>query len=302
MREDLDSFLNYLTVEKGFSVNTVEAYRNDLLQLLDFAERESAGKDVIPSWEGFNRQSMLSYVLSLKERKYAVTTTARKIAVAKSFFGFMLSEGKLKENPTDNVSSPKVGKPLPEALSISQVRNLIEQPAKLATPDAKRDRAMLELLYASGMRVTELISLNLGDIDIENNFVRCFGKGSKERMIPIYPQAAKVIDEYIKDVRPIWAHRDTERALFLNQRGERLTRQGLWQILKNYAKDAGLDKQVTPHTLRHSFATHMLSGGADLRSVQELLGHANISTTQIYTHLTSEYVRKTYEKAHPRAK
>jgi len=302
VREDLDSFLNYLTVEKGFSVNTVEAYRNDLLQLLDFAERESAGKDVIPSWEGFNRQSMLSYVLSLKERKYAVTTTARKIAVAKSFFGFMLSEGKLKENPTDNVSSPKVGKPLPEALSISQVRNLIEQPAKLATPDAKRDRAMLELLYASGMRVTELISLNLGDIDIENNFVRCFGKGSKERMIPIYPQAAKVIDEYIKDVRPIWAHRDTERALFLNQRGERLTRQGLWQILKNYAKDAGLDKQVTPHTLRHSFATHMLSGGADLRSVQELLGHANISTTQIYTHLTSEYVRKTYEKAHPRAK
>jgi integrase/recombinase XerD len=302
VREDLDSFLNYHTVEKGFSVNTVEAYRNDLLQLLDFAERESAGKDVIPSWEGFNRQSMLSYVLSLKERKYAVTTTARKIAAAKSFFGFMLSEGKLKENPTDNVSSPKVGKPLPEALSISQVRNLIEQPAKLATPDAKRDRAMLELLYASGMRVTELISLNLGDIDIENNFVRCFGKGSKERMIPIYPQAAKVIDEYIKDVRPIWAHRDTERALFLNQRGERLTRQGLWQILKNYAKDAGLDKQVTPHTLRHSFATHMLSGGADLRSVQELLGHANISTTQIYTHLTSEYVRKTYEKAHPRAK
>jgi len=132
--------------------------------------------------------------------------------------------------------------------------------------------------------------------------VRCFGKGSKERMVPIYPQAAKIVDEYIKEVRPLWAHRESEKALFLNQRGERLTRQGLWQILKNYAREAGLDKQVTPHTLRHSFATHMLSGGADLRSVQELLGHANISTTQIYTHLTSEHVRNTYEKAHPRAK
>jgi len=302
MKEDIESFLNYLTVEKGFSGNTVEAYRNDLLQLMTFFEAECMGKNIIPSWEIFSRQSMLSYMLNLKERNYAVTTMARKVAAAKSFFGFMVSEGKLKEDPTDNVSSPKVGKPLPDALSISQVRHLIEQPAKSTTPDARRDRAMLELLYASGMRVTELVSLNLGDVDINNCFVRCFGKGSKERMIPIYPQAAKIIDEYVKEVRPLWAHRETEKALFLNQRGERLTRQGLWQILKNYAKDAGLDKQVTPHTLRHSFATHMLSGGADLRSVQELLGHANISTTQIYTHLTSEHVRNTYEKAHPRAK
>ena len=302
MKEDIESFLNYLTVEKGFSGNTVEAYRNDLMQLAAFFEAECMGKNIIPSWEIFSRQSMLSYMLNLKERNYAVTTMARKVAAGKSFFGFMVSEGKLKEDPTDNVSSPKVGKPLPDALSISQVRHLIEQPAKMTTPDARRDRAMLELLYASGMRVTELVSLNLGDVDINNCFVRCFGKGSKERMIPIYPQAAKIIDEYIKEVRPLWAHRETEKALFLNQRGERLTRQGLWQILKNYAKDAGLDKQVTPHTLRHSFATHMLSGGADLRSVQELLGHANISTTQIYTHLTSEHVRNTYEKAHPRAK
>jgi integrase/recombinase XerD len=302
MKEDIESFLNYLTVEKGFSGNTIEAYRNDLTQLLEFAEKETLKKSIIPAWDNFSRQSMLSYVLNLKERNYAVTTVARKVAAAKSFFGFMVSEGKLREDPTENVSSPKVGKPLPDALSISQVRKLIEQPAKSATPDARRDRAMLELLYASGMRVSELISLNLGDVDINNCFVRCFGKGSKERMVPIYPLAAKIVDEYIKDVRPLWAHRETEKALFLNQRGERLTRQGLWQILKNYAREAGLDKQVTPHTLRHSFATHMLSGGADLRSVQELLGHANISTTQIYTHLTSEHVRNTYEKAHPRAK
>ncbi len=302
MKEDIESFLNYLTVEKGFSGNTIEAYRNDLTQLLNFAEEETAKKNIMPSWDDFSRQSMLSYMLNLKERNYAVTTVARKIAAAKSFFNFMVAEGKLKEDPTNNISSPKVGKPLPDALSVSQVRQLIEQPAKIKTPEAKRDRAMLELLYASGMRVSELVSLNLGDVDINNCFVRCFGKGSKERMVPIYPQAAKVVDEYVKEVRPLWVHRDSEKALFLNQRGERLTRQGLWQILKNYAREAGLDKQVTPHTLRHSFATHMLSGGADLRSVQELLGHANISTTQIYTHLTSEHVRKTYEKAHPRAK
>jgi integrase/recombinase XerD len=302
VKEDIESFLNYLTVEKGFSGNTIEAYRNDLTQLLNFAEEETAKKNIMPSWDDFSRQSMLSYMLNLKERNYAVTTVARKIAAAKSFFNFMVAEGKLKEDPTNNISSPKVGKPLPDALSVSQVRQLIEQPAKIKTPEAKRDRAMLELLYASGMRVSELVSLNLGDVDINNCFVRCFGKGSKERMVPIYPQAAKVVDEYVKEVRPLWVHRDSEKALFLNQRGERLTRQGLWQILKNYAREAGLDKQVTPHTLRHSFATHMLSGGADLRSVQELLGHANISTTQIYTHLTSEHVRKTYEKAHPRAK
>jgi len=179
---------------------------------------------------------------------------------------------------------------------------LLEQPAKSSAPEAKRDKAILELLYASGMRVSELVSLNLGDIDTEGGYVRCFGKGHKERLIPIYKQAASTVEEYINEARPHLAHDDNERALFLNRRGERLTRQGLWQILKGYAKAAELDKEVTPHTLRHSFATHMLSGGADLRSVQELLGHVNISTTQVYTHLTTEHVRRTYEKSHPRAK
>jgi integrase/recombinase XerD len=161
---------------------------------------------------------------------------------------------------------------------------------------------MLGLLYASGMRVSELVSLNLNDVDTKGCYVRCFGKGNKERLVPIYQQAAQVVEEYVTEVRPLLVRSDAEQALFVNQRGGRLTRQGLWQILKAYAKSAGLGKQVTPHTLRHSFATHMLSGGADLRSVQEMLGHASISTTQIYTHLTSEHIRRTYDKAHPRAK
>lgn len=302
MREDIKGFLSYLTVEKGFSENTRAAYQNDLAQLADFAEEETARRGVMPSWANFSRQGCLSYLLSLKERGYAPTTAARKVAAAKSFFNFLLAEGKIKNNPTENISSPRVGKSLPDAISISQVRHLLDQPAKMTTPEARRDGAMLELLYASGMRVSELVSLNLGDVDTEGGYVRCFGKGSKERLIPIHPQAVQAIKEYITETRPQLLRSDAELALFLNLRGDRLTRQGLWQKLKDYAKSAGLGKVVTPHTLRHSFATHMLSGGADLRSVQELLGHANISTTQIYTHLTSEHLRRTYDRAHPRAK
>jgi integrase/recombinase XerD len=302
VRQEIDSFLNYLTVEKGFSRNTVDAYRNDLCQLQQFAEETLAGRSMMPSWAGFNRQDMLAYLLSLKERGYVVTTIARKVAAAKSFFAFLLSEGQIKENPTQNVSSPKVGKPLPDAISINQVRQLLAQPAERDTPEARRDSAMLQLLYASGMRVSELVSLNLNDVNTAEGYVRCFGKGNKERIVPFHPRAAQVLNDYIHEARPRLVRNDAEKALFVNQRGDRLTRQGLWQILKAYARSAGLGDKVTPHTLRHSFATHMLSGGADLRSVQELLGHANISTTQIYTHLTSEHVRNSYDKAHPRAR
>jgi len=302
VKEDINSFLNYLAVEKGFSENTVVAYRNDLYQLASFIEEEAAKRGSIPTWAGFGRQEVLSYLLNLKERGYVPTTQARKVAAVKSFFSFMMDEGKLRDNPTQNVSSPGVGKSLPKPISDSLARRLLEEPAKLATPEAKRDKAMLELLYASGMRVSELVSLNLGDVNLEEGNVRCFGKGHKERLIPIHPRAALAVAEYIKEARPKLEHNEDERALFLNPRGERLTRQGFWQKLKEYAKSANLDTQISPHTLRHSFATHMLSGGADLRSVQEFLGHANISTTQVYTHLTSEHVRRTYEKSHPRAK
>jgi len=302
LKTAIDNFLTYLSVEKGFSENTAAAYRNDLGQLAGFVEAEAARQGYLPEWRSFSRQGMLSYLLNLKERNYAATTVARKVAAAKSFFEFMVAEGGIKDNPTRDVGSPKLGRSLPKPITISQVRRLLEQPAKRSTPEAKRDRAMLELLYASGMRVSELVSLNLGDVDTKGDSVRCFGKGHKERIIPIYRQAAMLVSEYVTEARPHLAHYDVEPALFLNRRGERLTRQGFWQILKGYAASAGLEADITPHTLRHSFATHMLSGGADLRSVQELLGHANISTTQVYTHLTTEHIRRTYEKSHPRAK
>ncbi len=302
MREPIDSFLNYLTIEKGYSRNTIDAYSNDLSGLADFAEAETSKQGATPSWANFSRQSMLSYLLDLKERGYVATTIARKVAAARSFFAFLTAEGIIKTDPTENMSSPSVGRALPKPIPINQVRLLLEQPNKLSTAEARRDRAMLELLYASGMRISELVFLNLGDVNTEGDYyVRCFGKGHKERIIPLYEQVAKTIKQYIDESRPELAHGKKGEALFLNARGDRLTRQGFWQKLKEYAKSAGLDVQISPHTLRHSFATHMLSGGADLRSVQELLGHANISTTQVYTHLTTDHIRRTYEKSHPRA-
>jgi integrase/recombinase XerD len=298
MIEAINQFLNYLAVEKGYSEHTIAAYRNDLTGLADFAKNQN-----ISNWSGFGRQNMQGYLLDLKERGYVATTMARKVAAGRSFFGFLLLEGIIKNDPTENMSSPSVGKALPKPIPLNQVRLLLEQPAKLNTAEAKRDRAMLELLYATGMRISELVALNLSDVNTEgDHFVRCFGKGRKERIIPLYEQIALTIKKYIDEDRPKLAHGKKETALFLNARGERLTRQGFWQKLKEYVKSAGLDAQISPHTLRHSFATHMLSGGADLRSVQELLGHANISTTQVYTHLSTDHVRRAYDKSHPRAK
>jgi len=301
MEEAIKNFLTYLTVEKGFSQNTVVAYHNDLSQLASLVKEEAAKSGSVPSWASFGRSGMLRYLLNLKERNYAATTIARKVAACRSFFDFLIAEDNIKNNPCENIGSPKVGKALPKPISISEMRRLLDEPARQGKAEAKRDTAILHLLYASGMRVSELVSLNLGDIDLEGGYVRCFGKGHKERLIPIHQRATQAIEEYRKETRPNLVHNEYEKALFVNARGDRLTRQGLWQILKEYAKAAEL-VGITPHTLRHSFATHMLNGGADLRSVQELLGHANISTTQVYTHLTSEHVRNTYERSHPRAK
>lgn len=299
MVELIDNFLHYLAVEKGYSEHTIAAYRNDLTALADFSRKDGS----LSSWNDFTRQTMLGYLLDLKERGYVATTVARKMAAARSFFGFLINEGIIKTDPTENMSSPSVGKALPKPIPINQVRQLLEQPAKLSTSEAKRDRAMLELLYASGMRISELVALNMDDVNLDREFyVRAFGKGRKERIIPLYEQIARTIKQYIDEERPKLSRGRKEEALFLNARGERLTRQGFWQKLKEYAKSAGLSSQISPHTLRHSFATHMLSGGADLRSVQELLGHANISTTQVYTHLTTEHARRTYDKSHPRAR
>ncbi|MDP2718523.1 MAG: site-specific tyrosine recombinase XerD [Dehalococcoidia bacterium] len=303
MQEAIEKFLNYFKVEKGGASNTLEAYHNDLGQLRKFLEKQCSDKGIPCQWSAVNRDLLLNYVLFMKEKDYRPTTIARKIAAAKSLFNFMVKEGYAKTDPTKNLGTPKIGRSLPKPLSIQEMNVLLEEVSKGTGPEDYRDTAMLELLYASGMRVSEVVFLNVDDVKLEEGYVRCFGKGSKERIIPIHSDAVNKLRKYIEKGREkILVHHPLETALFMNQKGGRLTRQGLWQILKGHVAAAGINARVTPHTLRHTFATHMLSGGADLRSLQELLGHANIATTQVYTHLTSEGIKKAYDKAHPRAK
>ena len=299
MRKSLGEFLVFLAVEKGASANTIAAYKNDLQQLADFIGSRAS----VDGWQSLSRSDIQDFILDLKQRGYTETSVARKVAAVRSFFAFLAAEGSITANPTEGLSSPRVGKTLPKAISPNEVDELLEQPARRSTPEAKRDRAMLELLYATGMRVTELVSLDMENLNLDprSPFVRCLGKGAKERSIPIHDHALEALNGYLEDGRPMMVRNHDEPALFVNRRGERLTRQGFWLILKGYAKSANLGAGVTPHTLRHSFATHMLRGGMPLRNVQEMLGHANISTTQVYTHLTSDHLREVYERAHPRA-
>lgn len=299
MRKSLGEFLVFLAVEKGASSNTIAAYKNDLQQLADFIGSRAS----VDGWQSLSRSDIQDFILDLKQRGYTETSVARKVAAVRSFFAFLAAEGSITANPTEGLSSPRVGKTLPKAISPNEVDELLEQPARRSTPEAKRDRAMLELLYATGMRVTELVSLDMENLNLDprSPFVRCLGKGAKERSIPIHDHALEALNGYLEDGRPMMVRNHDEPALFVNRRGERLTRQGFWLILKGYAKSANLGAGVTPHTLRHSFATHMLRGGMPLRNVQEMLGHANISTTQVYTHLTSDHLREVYERAHPRA-
>lgn len=218
----------------------------------------------------------------LRERRYKPATVARKIAAAKSFLRFLVARGKLKDDPTRNLASPRVGKPSPKSLSVSEVRGLLEEPAKLSTVEARRDKVMLELLYATGLRASELMSLNLADINVKAGSVYCSSRGSKNRAVPISRSIVQLVKEYMETTRFELLEREEETALFLNRRGGRLTRQGFWQIVKGYASKIGLSSKVTPRTLRHSFAAHRLKSGADLHSVQELLGHAHISSTRLY--------------------
>ena len=299
MSKSLAEFLVFLAVEKGASSNTIAAYKNDLQQLADFIGSHGNNR----TWQKLARTDIQDFILNLKDRGYTETSVARKVAAVRSFFAFLAAEGAINANPTEGLSSPRVGKSLPKAITPNEVDELLEQPARRSTPEAKRDRAMLELLYATGMRVTELVSLDMTNLHLDprSPFVRCVGKGAKERSIPIHDHALEAVNAYLEDGRPLLVRDRGETALFVNRRGERLTRQGFWLILKGYAKAANLSGDITPHTLRHSFATHMLRGGMPLRNVQEMLGHANISTTQVYTHLTSDHVREVYERAHPRA-
>jgi len=302
MDDRIGHFLNFLSAEKGASDNTIAAYKNDLSQFQTYLGTIKLNGASV-EWGKVNKDVIVSYVQELKGRRYAEASVARKVAAVKSFFQFLQAERTISGNPTESLESPRVGKTLPKTLTVQQVDELLEQPAKRKTPEALRDHAMLELLYATGLRVTELVSLDLESLSLEpgDARARCLGKGAKERSVPIHEQAYRTLASYLNDGRSKLVKNKPEPALFVNRRGDRLTRQGFWLILKQYAKDAGIPPPVTPHSLRHSFATHMLRGGAPLREVQEMLGHANISTTQVYTQITDEHVRRVYEAAHPRA-
>lgn len=300
MQASIEQFLDYLAVEKGYSTNTIAAYRNDLTQFAEYLMNLPA-ESRPESWDQVDRSRIVDYMLYLKEREYASSTVARKVAAIKSYFHHLKDEGVISEDPTLALESPKVKKHLPKAISVEEIARLLAEPAKSDTPKALRDSALLEVLYATGMRVTELVSLNVSDVDLQASTLRCVGKGGRERIVPIYDHAARALARYLEEGRPKLLRDKTEEALFVNHRGRRLTRQGLWLIIKHYVEAVGIEDEVTPHTLRHSFATHMLHGGAKLRDVQKLLGHANISTTQVYTQVTGDHLREAYNEAHPRA-
>ena len=289
MKRQVAQFLNYMVHEKNCSANTTAAYQNDLSQFLEYLEGYSTPtKPQVTGWTDVDNHVVQSYLLFLKERDYASSTVARKVASVKSFLHFLVSRGYLSADPSDHLDSPKVKKNLPRAIRPDEINALMAAPADDRAPKSLRDKALLEMLYATGMRVTELVSLDVDNVDLESNVVVCGEGGKRERTVPMYAAASDAVDEYLDDGRPQLMVSSTERALFLNHRGQRLTRQGLWLIIKHYVQQVGIETPVTPHTLRHSFATHMLDSGADLREVQERLGHASSSTTQVYRQVSGE--------------
>lgn len=281
MDDQVELFLQHLAEKRGLSANTTAAYRTDLEQFGAFlAERG------LSDWQAVAHDDVLAFLLFLRERQYANSTVARRTAAVKSFYAYLSAEGSVPSDPTEQIDSPKVDRYLPKSLTPHQVDDLLELPLRDPTPERLRDKAMLELLYATGMRVSELVALNMRDLNMESESVRCIGKAGRERILPISNSAVTALEEYLDIARAQLARGTAQKteALFLNHRGKRLTRQGFWLILKGYAEELGIH-DLTPHTLRHSFAAHMIGGGADIRSVQALLGHASISTTQIYAQL-----------------
>jgi integrase/recombinase XerD len=281
MQEQVDQFLGHMASERGMSANTTAAYRTDLDQLCAYLHDQG-----LSTWPDVTHDHVLGFMLFLRERRYANSTVARRTAAVKSFFGYLASEGSIQSDPTGQIDSPKVDRYPPKAISPHQVDELLELPLRSSSPEGLRDKAMLELLYATGLRVSELVALDVGDLSLEQSTLRCSGKAGRERILPLAGTAVTSLEEYLDTARGQLARSSEEptEALFLNHRGKRLTRQGFWLILKGYAEEVGLH-DLTPHTLRHSFAAHMLGNGAELREVQERLGHASLSTTQIYTHL-----------------
>ncbi len=296
LEQAVDDYIVFLTVEKGASQNTIEAYSNDVRKLTQYLSDEK-----INNWREVDSYMIRGYLAFMQAEQITNTTRARNVAALKSFFRFLYVEKYTKNNLGELLDVPRKEKVLPKYLTMEEVERLLEAP-DITTPNGCRDKAMLELLYASGLRVSELITLRLNDISFEMAYVRCFGKGSKERIIPLGSYALDALAHYIEVCRPKVANNWQTDTLFLNKNGKGLTRQGFWKLIKKYGREAAITADITPHVLRHSFATHLLSGGADLRAIQEMLGHADIATTQIYTHLLGEQMLDVYNAAHPRAK
>lgn len=288
----VDEFVAYCALERGLAQNTLESYGRDLRHYAQFLGAEASGEHT--------HAAILAYLDSLRGQGLSNATAARRLAAIRAFYGYLDQEKKVTEDPTRHLASPKLRRRLPEVLSVTEVARMLDGP-DTGTPAGLRDRAMLELLYATGMRVSELVKLGVNDWSPNPPRLRCRGKGDKERIIPIGRTAVEMVSRYLTEARPRLIRGRDPAVLFLNHRGQEMTRQGFWKLVKKYTALAGIERDITPHTLRHSFATHLLENGADLRSVQEMLGHADISTTQIYTHVSRARLKKVYDESHPRA-
>lgn len=295
MNEEINDYLHYLTIERGLSLNTRKSYERDLLQYLHYLEDEQ-----ITSWQDVDRYVVINYLEKMHDEKKASATVTRMITSLRRFHQFLRQERLTDHDPMQHIDTPKKVQKLPSTLSLTEVERLIE------TPDTTknlgiRDRAILEVMYATGMRVSELVGLKLSDLHLSLGLVQTLGKGDKERIIPLGDYAIQWLERYLDEARPLLVANPSETHVFVNHHGTGLSRQGIWKNLKQLVREAGINKEVTPHTLRHSFATHLLENGADLRTVQELLGHADISTTQIYTHITKKRMTDVYKQHFPRS-
>lgn len=291
----MESFLNYLSVERSLSNNTIAAYRRDLNKYISCLE-----KCRINSLSQSTRKDISDFMFRLKDNGLNASSIARNLAAIKVFYRFLVRERILKVDPSNLLDSPRLWKRIPDALSSQEVEDLLKGPS-LRQTQGIRDRAILEVMYATGMRVSEAVNLKLTDVNLDAGFARCIGKGSKERIVPLGKQAIAALRRYLEEARPkLLKKSSTETILFLSRLGKRVSRQSFWKIIKAYARKARIKKNIRPHTLRHSFATHLLEGGADLRSVQEMLGHADISTTQIYTHIDKNRLKLIHKTYHPR--
>lgn len=293
--QSIQAFLDYLTIEKGLSKNTVEAYGRDLAQFAQYARQRG-----LTQMQDLTEAVLIGFLDGLKEAAMSPNTIARKLSAIKVFAKFACRDGYLGKDFTANVEGVQSAKKLPRVLTVEETSMLLAQP-DVRDPNGLRDKAMLEVLYATGLRVSELINLRLNDVNLQVGYVRCIGKGSKERIVPLGKAAVKYLTQYLSNSRPGFARLGSSEYLFLTNRGKKMTRVGFWKIIKKYASRAGITQNITPHTLRHSFATHLLQGGADLRSIQEMLGHADIATTEIYTHVSRERLKQVYKQSHPRA-